>query len=242
MTEPKPSYDAGGEQPDAKTVLEKPSRMKCACGHIAAEHGACCFECPCEASMHEVMKVGYRDALAASEARVEALEREKAAGEFWSGQVYPEGATAEQVQAELTDYRTFMHETAIVYDNITHGRISKVNTLASVVISVAEECYQDDLQQALADEREAFGEFDADTIRVCAETIWGKHRDEANEGIRLARHNFLQRLATALAPAPNAPLDAPDAASPRQGLEDDSSLEHDCLAGTGWASEVDDGA
>jgi len=54
---------------DAKTVLEKPSRIKCACGHIAAEHGACCFVCSCEASMHEVMKVGYRDALAASEAK-----------------------------------------------------------------------------------------------------------------------------------------------------------------------------
>jgi len=71
------------DKPDAKTVLEKPSRIKCTCGHIAAEHGGQgCFECPCEASMHEVMKVGYRDALAASEAeaqvlraRVEALER-----------------------------------------------------------------------------------------------------------------------------------------------------------------------
>jgi hypothetical protein len=61
---------------DAKTVLEKPSRIKCACGHIAAEHGECCFECRCEASMHEVMKVGYRDALKRAEA---ALQRVAAA-------------------------------------------------------------------------------------------------------------------------------------------------------------------
>jgi|SRR3990167_445408 len=55
----------------------------------------------------------------------------------------------------------------------------------------------------------------------------------------------------ALAAAPNAPLDATLAASPlqdakrdpRQGLGDDSSLEHDCLAGTGWAKEeAGDGA
>ena len=29
--------------------------------------------------------------------------------------------------------------------------------------------------------------------------------------------------------------------SPRQGLGDDSGLEHDCLAGTGWAKEAGDG-
>jgi hypothetical protein len=227
MTTERATYDAGGEpQPiDAKTELERIVLEMRNHGHSLAPH------------IWKQEEWARRIDLAL--ATVRALQREKAAGEFWSGQVYPEGATAEQVQAELTDYRTFMHETAIVYDNITRGRISKVNTLASVVISVAEECYQDDLQQALADEREAFAEFDAETIRVCAETIWGKHRDEANEGIRLARHNFLQRLATALAAAPNAPSDATDAASPRQGQEDDSS---GCLTGTGWAKETGDAA
>jgi hypothetical protein len=231
MTEPKPTYDAGGSQP-------KPT-WRVSCRIYSGAHAEA--EARLEGGDTQLDQAAIEaslDALTTMQAKVASLEREKAAGEFWSGQVYPEGATAEQVQAELTDYRTFMHETAIVYDNITNGRISKVNTLASVVISVAEECYQDDLQQALADEREAFGEFDADTIRVCAETIWGKHRDEANEGIRLARHNFLQRLATALAAAPDVRSDAPSAASPRQGLEDDSS---GCLTGTGWAKESDGG-
>jgi hypothetical protein len=67
---------------------------------------------------------------------------------------------------------------------------------------------------------ETLREFDADTVRVCSETIWGKHAEEAHEGIRLARHNFLQRLATALAAAPNAPSAATSDASPRQGLEE----------------------
>jgi hypothetical protein len=226
MTEPKPTYDAGGEpRPDTRGLKE------------LKEHWQTLED---NRDFHGPVSDGYRGGeYRRICARALELLEAQAASEFWSGIVYPEGATAEQVQAELTDYHTFMHETAIVYDNITHGRISKVNTLASVVISVADDVYQDDLQQALADEREAFGEFDADTIRVCAETIWGKHRDEANEGIRLARHNFLQRLATALAPAPNAPSDAPDAASPRQGLEDDSS---GCLTGTGWAKETGDGS
>jgi hypothetical protein len=98
----------------------------------------------------------YLEHTAALQARVEALDREKAAGEFWSGLVYPDGATAEQVQAELTDYRTFMSECAKVYDHITRGRISKVNTLAHAVIAVADEMFQDDLQEALSDEREAW--------------------------------------------------------------------------------------
>jgi hypothetical protein len=46
-------------------------------------------------------------------------------------------------------------------------------------------------------------------------------------------------LAALAAAAPNGPSDATDAASPRQGLEDDSS---GCLTGTGWAKETGDGA
>ena len=56
------------------------------------------------------------------------------AGDFWSNIVYPEGATPEQIQAELTDYLTILHEVCIVYDHVTGGRISKPNTLADEVI------------------------------------------------------------------------------------------------------------
>ena len=41
-------------------------------------------------------------------------------------------------------------------------------------------------------------EFDVDTLRVCAETIYGKHQDLRLASVRQARNNFLQRLANAL--------------------------------------------
>ena len=56
------------------------------------------------------------------------------AGDFWSNVVYPEGSTPEQIQAELTDYLTILHEVCTVYDHVTGGRISKANTCADAVI------------------------------------------------------------------------------------------------------------
>lgn len=46
---------------------------------------------------------------------------------------------------------------------------------------------------------ESLKEFDVETVRVCAETITGRLAGEKHNAIRLARYNFLQRLATALA-------------------------------------------
>jgi len=57
--------------------------------------------------------------------------------EFWSKFVYPEGATAEEVQAELNDYHTILNNVSKVYCEITNGRVSKPNTLASSVLSEA---------------------------------------------------------------------------------------------------------
>jgi len=53
---------------------------------------------------------------------------------FWR-QVYPEGMTAEQIKAELTDFHYLMGEAAKVYMAVTGGRISKTNTEASAVIA-----------------------------------------------------------------------------------------------------------
>jgi len=61
------------DKPDAKTVLERPSQIRCTCGHVAYEHGACCFHCDCEATIDKVMKAGYRDALERSEAQYQDL-------------------------------------------------------------------------------------------------------------------------------------------------------------------------
>jgi hypothetical protein len=70
------------------------------------------------------------------------LEKFKAA-DFWTNIVYPEGATAEQVQNELNDYHTILDNVSKVYDHITGGRISKPNTLAYEVISVADDYYDE---------------------------------------------------------------------------------------------------
>ena len=91
---------------DAKAVLLLPSRIKCSCGHIAAEHGACCFECPCEASMHEVMKVGYRDALAETQQRLEALT---ASAETWRADI-------EEASSKPGDLLTLAREMALALE------------------------------------------------------------------------------------------------------------------------------
>lgn len=59
--------------------------------------------------------------------------------EFWKNWVYPEGATAEQVQDELHDYRVLMENVPKVYDSVTGGRISKPMTKPEAVISEAED-------------------------------------------------------------------------------------------------------
>jgi len=64
------------------------------------------------------------------------------AGDFWSNIVYPEGATPEQIQAELTDYITILNEVSIVYDHVTGGRISKPNTLSGAVIGEFEDLWE----------------------------------------------------------------------------------------------------
>lgn len=81
------------------------------------------------------------------------LKRLRAA-EFWHKWVYPDGATAEQVQAELADYHQFMGYASKVYCELTGGRISKINTLPEVVISVAQEVQQKDIEEAIAEARE----------------------------------------------------------------------------------------
>lgn len=85
------------------------------------------------------------------EAKVRELEERLAAGAFWGKLVYPDGATAEQVQAELTDYHMILESVGKVYMHVTDGKISKANTLASEVISVADDVVQETVQDAVAD-------------------------------------------------------------------------------------------
>jgi hypothetical protein len=76
------------------------------------------------------------------------------AEDFWTNIVYPDGATAEQIQTELADYHMIMDDVAKVYDHITGGRISKVNTYAYAVIGEADAHYEELCREAMEDEKE----------------------------------------------------------------------------------------
>jgi hypothetical protein len=67
---------------------------------------------------------------AAAEAANQELRQKFSAAEFWKQWVYPEGATAEQVQAELADYHDLMDRAAKVYEHITQGQVSKTKRAA----------------------------------------------------------------------------------------------------------------
>ena len=69
--------------------------------------------------------------------------------DFWSNWVYPDGATAEQVQNELDDFHMVIGNVSKVYDHITKGRIFKPNTIAEDVISVAEDVLQEIILEEL---------------------------------------------------------------------------------------------
>ena len=139
MTEPKPSYDAGGEQPDAKTVLENTRvlREQLRAGEVRFVDGK---------RYRDTLCIVW-DALAVSEARVEALEKDNRG----------------------------LRELAWISDP-------------------AIERYGDD------------GEMQAGHIDYLRFPVAEIMRLRMNRGL------------AALAAAPNAPSDAPDAASPRQGL------------------------
>ena len=63
--------------------------------------------------------------------------------DFWSNIVYPAGAKAADIQNELVDYSNLMDRASKVYCHVTHGMISKLNTVAETVIQVADEKVQD---------------------------------------------------------------------------------------------------
>jgi hypothetical protein len=92
-----------------------------------------------------------RTALADLQARYDVAE-------FWKNWVYPEGATAEEVQAELSDYHMVLDEVAKVYGHVTGGKISKQNTCAEAVIAEADdylnEIVKESVDEAVGDYRD----------------------------------------------------------------------------------------
>ena len=82
-------------------------------------------------------------------ARVTEKEVQACWEEFWVLIVAPGGVLdVEQVKKELYDFRGLMDGAAKVYDHVTGGRISKVLTLPSVVIAVADDVVTETVEAA----------------------------------------------------------------------------------------------
>ena len=63
---------------------------------------------------------------------------------------------AQRVINELSDYERFLEDASVVYDHITHGAISKPNTTARSVISVADDVVTGLVEEEIASRWQAF--------------------------------------------------------------------------------------
>jgi hypothetical protein len=79
-------------------------------------------------------------------------EAEAIWSDFWAPIVIKDGVLdLDQVKKELADYHDIMGEVSEVYDHVTGGRISKINTLAFHVISAADELEAERTAEAIKD-------------------------------------------------------------------------------------------
>ena len=85
-------------------------------------------------------------------ARVElaALKRQIKSADYWNNWVYPEGATPENIQNELADFKDMIDRFECVLEHITGGQMSKATYAKEVMISVI-----DDKINELVDEETA---------------------------------------------------------------------------------------
>ncbi len=66
---------------------------------------------------------------------------------FWKDLVETDGVMdPEKIKAELCDYRMVMQNAVKVYLHITNGKIGKLNTDPDVVCQIADECYEEQLE------------------------------------------------------------------------------------------------
>ena len=83
-------------------------------------------------------------------------DHEKTWDEFWKPLcTKPDGTLdIDAIKRELHDFHTILGEVPKVYDHVTHGRISKANTLAFEVIAVSDDIRTDEINEALKEYRE----------------------------------------------------------------------------------------
>lgn len=69
----------------------------------------------------------------------------------------PDGSlNKDQVMRELGDYARFMETAAIVYEHVTGGAISKINTLAECIVAAHDDCVNDLHDEWLADYKDCY--------------------------------------------------------------------------------------
>lgn len=92
----------------------------------------------------------------AEKAEHERQEMARFFDEFWRPIVCNQDGTINQdkLNAELWDYYTFMGTAAKVYDGITGGRVSKINTLPEAILAENEDHLQRCIQEAVEEETE----------------------------------------------------------------------------------------
>lgn len=95
-------------------------------------------------------------------------------------------AFVEQVMKELYDYERLMDNAGTVYEHVTGGMISKPNTIASNVCSVADESYQDNFTRDGAEWLDFLLDDVSDLlVNDEAKAVWEKIRERAREHFNL---------------------------------------------------------
>jgi hypothetical protein len=84
-------------------------------------------------------------------------QEQESAVEFWRG-VYPDGWTAERVEAEMTDFKNLMSGMSELLCHITGGAISKPLTSKSVIKSVHDDYVTKLIEQAIDDYKETLAQ------------------------------------------------------------------------------------
>ncbi len=87
--------------------------------------------------------------------RHQPISTEECWDDFWAPIVAPDGiVNIEMVKDELHDYHAMMQQVPLVYDHVTNGLISGPLTMASEVISAADEAYETWLRDYLTSEND----------------------------------------------------------------------------------------
>jgi len=84
-------------------------------------------------------------------------KQEQPAAEFWQG-VYPDGWTAERVEAEMSDYHMVLDGLSALIDHVTGGKCSKPNTDKAVIKALFDDYVTECIEKALAEEKQEQGE------------------------------------------------------------------------------------